>query len=67
MKGSFTIEAALVLTVILLILGWLMQQTVVLYKQVEETAIEREIDAIKPVEVFRQIQWLHQIRKQAEG
>lgn len=64
MKGSFTIEAALVMSIILLVLGQVMHQTIELYKQVEETAKECEIDDMKPVTVFRNIQWLYEIKEQ---
>lgn len=38
MKGSFTVEAVFVISVLLLIILWIMKQTIFLYQETVETA-----------------------------
>lgn len=64
MKGSLTIEAALLLPVIILTLTLLMKESFSLYGQVRLTAEETQMDSLEPVDFFRKVQLLRQIGSQ---
>jgi hypothetical protein len=56
LKASITIEAAFLLSIILLILSGLMKESISLFEQVEATAAESEVENLEPVEYFERWQ-----------
>lgn len=53
MKGSMTIEAALVLPLVLLVIMWTLQAGMNLYQQAVETAMQEWPDAQQAISEFR--------------
>lgn len=58
MKASLTIEAAFILSIIMLIVAWLMGQTITLYHESVETVNISKIVQLEPVKEFRRLQML---------
>ena len=55
MKGSFTVEAAFVISLLLLIILWIMKQTIFLYQETIEVASQDCIDLENVANTFRQL------------
>ena len=53
MKGSITVEAVLVVSVVLLLLMWVMQTGIALYRQTVTVAELEWIDAKEAIAIFR--------------
>ena len=54
MKGSITVEAALVLSIVLMVIMWTMELTIGLYEQTVESTLKSWIDAAETIRLFRQ-------------
>ena len=55
MKGSMTVEAVFVMSVLLLVFLWVMKMAIGLYQQTVETAMVEWLDAQEAVALFRDI------------
>lgn len=55
MKGSMTVEAVFVITLILLIIVWIMQETISLYQETMELAEKGWLEIEKVSTIFRGI------------
>lgn len=61
MKGSMTVEAVFVVSLLLLVILWVMKETILLYQQVVETAASCCLDAGNAASAFRKIFWVKEM------
>lgn len=62
MKASFTIEAALLMPIIILLFAWMLHLTIGLYERTTEAADAWEqVEEIDSAGLFRQYAWTHEM------
>lgn len=55
MKGSMTVEAVFVISLLLLVIMWILKESITMYQQTVETAMQNRMNAQEAISLFRKI------------
>lgn len=61
MKGSMTVEAVFVMSLLLLVIMWILKESITMYQQTVETAMRNGMSAQEAVSLFRKIFFVKEV------